>query len=458
MIPVQMNLVSHDASTSMREEAGVGERVEEHVEERHKDQVENQVQARVDRSPDGDADAEAEVAGDVPPTRSRDAALLALANPRSRLQDRDAVRRQAVARFDAIRIAGMSMTPADTEVLKAIVALAASIGGAAALGFGLGRSIGGAIAELGVRSAFDAPQTLGIGSDRNYVDQDTDHNLLQIAVIATSRWVGASICGAIGATLGSVVSPRVAALSGRQLVPVPPAQLVPDHVADLLDGSGTPYGLEGVRRLRQEIQALQDRHGLIDGPTQVRAGEKAFGGLNAIRGASLGMTPLGALPDIGLSAGVSLTAGALTGLAGGVAMTRQRHRVPDAGHGDGQPAPLVPVPLFEVRKSPAVLPRFTGTGARHAAGNIGHGVANRLWLFIGSTWLLGVLGLLVNVAGAATRPAPLNWIHRTGKAIELGVGVGCAVRPYFQGLPPIAAREIARLERQRNDDEPSPRS
>ena len=117
----------------------------------------------------------------------------------------------------------------------------------------------------------------------------------------------------------------------------------------------------------------------------------------------------------------------------------------------------MPVPLFEVKKSPAVLPRFTGTGARHAAGNIGHGVANRLWLFIGSTWLLGVLGLLVNAAGAATRPAPLNWIHRAGKAIELGVGVGCAVRPYFQGLPPIAAREIARLERQRNDREPSPR-
>ncbi|OWQ48839.1 hypothetical protein CDL60_02820 [Roseateles noduli] len=396
------------------------------------------------------AEASAEPGRDVPQPRSRAASLaLALVNPRSRSQERDTVRRQAVARFDAIRRGGVSMTPADTEVLKAIVALAASIGCAAAFGFGLGRGIGGAIAELGVRSVFDAPQTLGLGSDRNYVDQDTDRGLLQIAVIATARWIGASICGAIGATLGSVVSPRAAALTGRQLAAIPAAQLVPDHVADLLDGTGTPYGPEGVRRLRQEIQAAQERHGLIDGRTHVRAGEWAFGGLNAVRGASLGMAPLGALPDIGLSAGVSLTAGALTGMAGGVAMARQRHRVPDAGHVGGDPAPLVQVPLFEVRKTPAVLPRFTGTGPRNAMGNIVHGVAHRLRLFIGSTWLLGVLGLLVNIAGAATRPAPINWIHRAGKAVELGVGVGCAVRPYFEGLPPLNARERARLEGQR---------
>lgn len=445
MIPFQMGPVSHSASSSMPGETG--------IDGRSGPCADPVAATGVDNIVDALAEASAELESDVSQPRSRAASLaIALANPRSRSLEHDAVRRQAVTRFDAIRIAGLSMTPADTEVLKAIVALAAFIGGAAALGFGLGRGIGGAIAELGVRSAFDAPQTPGIGNDRNFVDQDTDHSLLQIAVIATARWVGASICGAIGATLGSVVSPRVAALTGRQLVAIPPAHLVPDHVADLLDRTGTPYGLEGVRRLRQEIQALQDRHGRIDGPTQVRAGEGAFGGLNAIRGASLGMAPLGALPDIGLSAGVSLTAGALTGLAGGVAMARQRHRVPDAGHGDGGPAPLVPVPLFEVKKAPAVLPRFTGTGVRHAVGNIGHGVVNRLCHFIGSTWLLGVLGLLVNVAGAATRPVPLNWIHRAGKAVELGVGVGCAVRPYFQGLAPINARERARLESQR----PSP--
>jgi hypothetical protein len=438
MIPLQMSPASHDASSSTLEETSA--------------------EASVDTSAEAKDESVAARGGDVPHPRSRAASLApALVNPPSRSDDRsddrsefqEATRRQAVARFDAIRLTGVSMTPADIEVLKAIVALAVSIGGAAALGFGLGRGIGGAIAELGVRSAFDAPQTLGIGNDRNYVEQDTDHSLLLIAVITTSRWVGASICGAIGATVGSVVSPRAAALTGRQLAAIPPDQLVPDHVADLLDETGAPHGMDGVRRLRQEIQAIQDRHGLIDGPTQVRAGEWAFGGMNAVRGASLGMAPLGALPDIGMSAGVSLTAGALTGLAAGVAMARQRHRVPDAGHVGGDPAPLVSVPLFEVKKTPVVRSRFTGTGPRHAMGNIGHGVAHRLRLFLGSTWLLGMLGLLVNVAGAATRPAPLNWIHRAGKAVELGVGVGCAVRPYFQGLPPINAREHARLESQR---------
>ncbi|WP_431051537.1 hypothetical protein [Roseateles sp. L2-2] len=442
MIPLPMGPVSHDASSSMRGRTNVEESIDERA-----DPVAG---AGVDDIVEALAEASAEPGRDVPQPRSRTASpALIHTHPRSRSHDRDAARRQAVGRFDAIRLAGLSMTPADTEVLRAIVALAVSIGCAAACGFGLGRGIGGAIAELGVRSAFDAPQTLGLGSDRNFVDQNTDHGLLQLAVIATVRWVGASICGAIGATLGSVVSPHLAARTGRQLSALPTAQLVPDHVADLLDGTGTPYGPEGVRRLRQEIQAAQERHGLIDGRTHVRAGEWAFGALNAVRGASLAMAPLGALPDVGLSAGVSLTAGALTGLAGGVAMARQRHRVPDAGHVGGDPAPLVQVPLFEVKKSSPVLPRFTGTGLRHAAGNIGLGVAHRLRLFLSSTWVLLGLGVLVNVAGAATRPAPINWIHRAGKAVELGVGVGCAVRPYFEGLPPINARERARLESQR---------
>jgi hypothetical protein len=370
------------------------------------------------------------------------------ATGRSRILDL-ASRPDPVSRFNAIRHGDTSMSSGNPEVLKAIVALAVSIGGAAAFGFGLGRGMGGALAELGVRHLFGTEQPLGIGEDRNYFDQDTDHNLAQIAAIATGRWLGATICGGLCATLASVVAPRIAALTGRQLVPIPPEELIPDRVAELRDATGTPYGMAGVDRLRREIQRAQVETGHVEGTTHVRSGAAAFGVLNAVRGTALGMSPIGVLPDIGLSAAVSLTAGASTGLAAGTLMTRRRHRVPDAAHvGDG-PAPLVRVPLFEVKKTAPVPPRFSGTGVRHGLGNVAWGAADRIRLFIASTWLLGLLGLLVNLAGAGTRREPLNWVHRAGKAIELGVGVGVAVGPYFRGLPPINARDRARLEGQR---------
>ncbi|WP_157522365.1 hypothetical protein [Mitsuaria sp. 7] len=370
------------------------------------------------------------------------------AGGRSRILDL-ARRPDPVSRFNAIRLGDTTLWSGNPEVLKAIVALAVSIGGAAAFGFGLGRGMGGALAELGVRHLFGTEQPLGIGEDRNYFDQDTDHNLAQIAAIATGRWLGATICGGLCATLASVVAPRIAALTGRQLAPIPPEELVPDRVAELRDATGTPYGRDGVDRLRQEIRCAQVATGHIEGTTHVRSGAAAFGVLNAVRGTALGMSPIGVLPDIGISAAVSLTAGASTGLAAGTLMVHQRHRVPDAAHvGDG-PAPLVRVPLFEVRKTAPVPPRFTGTGVRHGLANVTWGAADRIRLFIASTWLLGLLGLLVNLAGAGTRREPLNWVHRAGKAIELGVGVGVAVGPYFRGLPPINARDHARLASQR---------
>lgn len=369
------------------------------------------------------------------------------ANCRSRILDL-ASRPDPVSRFNAIRLGDTTMSPGNPEVLRAIVALAVSIGGAAAFGFGLGRGMGGALAELGIRHLFDTEQPLGIGEDRNYVDQDTDHNLAQIAAIATGRWLGATICGGLCATLASVVAPKAAALTGRQLVAIPSEELIPDRVAELRDETGTPYGMAGVARLRRELERAQRETGHIDGTTHVRSGAAAFGVLNAVRGTALGMSPIGVLPDIGISAAVSLTAGASTGLTAGTLMAGKRHRVPDAAHAGDGPAPLVRVPLFEVKKTAPVPPRFTGTGWRNGLGNVCRGAADRIRLFVASTWLLGLLGLLVNLAGAGTRREPLNWVHRAGKAIELGVGVGAAVGPYFRGLPAVNARDRARLERQ----------
>lgn len=384
---------------------------------------------------------------DAPLARSRASSALHAAAPPRGLDE--AARQLALSRFDAIRRGGMTMSVGQPDARAAVLALAMSIGVAAAFGFGLGRGIGGAIAELGVRSVFDTRQPLDFGTDRNYVDLNTDRNLLQIAAIATARWLGATILGGIGATLGSVVAPRAAALTRRQLTAIAPEHLVPDHVAGLLDGNGVPYGLEGVRRLRQQILAAQSDTGQLHGRTHIRSGVVAFGAVNAARGAVQAMTPLGALPDIGISAAASLAAGAATGLAAGTWMVGARLPVPDAGHAGDGPAPLVPVPLFEVKKTAPVLPRYTGTGPRHGMGNVARGAADRIRLFVASTWLLGLLGLLVNLAGAATRPSPRNWIHRAGKAVELGVGVGAAVGPYFRGLQPVAVRDRARLEAQR---------
>lgn len=361
----------------------------------------------------------------------------------------DVARSEAVRRFDAARLGDTTMSAGHPEVRRAILALALSIGVAAAFGFGLGRGIGGAIAELCVRGAFDSRPPLDFGEDRNYVDLNTDRALLQIAAIATARWLGATILGGVGATLGSVVAPRAAAWTGRQLTAIAPEHLVPDHVAGLRDETGALYGADGVRRLRRQLQAAQVDAGQLHGSTHVRSGVAAFGAVNAARGAAQAMTPVGALPDIGLSACASLAAGVATGLAAGTRMAAQRWRVPDAGHLGDTPAPLVQVPLFEVRKAPPVPPRFTGTGVRNGLGNVARGVADRIRLFVASTWLLGLLGLLVNVAAAATRREPLNWVHRAGKAVELGVGVGAAVGPYFRGLQPVVARDRARLEAQR---------
>jgi hypothetical protein len=434
MLGIPRDQAFHEFPSSYQDEPDAGRRSETR-------QV-CDVSDRCDKPDVREADAEADAdAGPV-------ALTVFQADAGARPQALAAIKSRAVARFDEIQLSGTTMTPGNFEVMKAILAVAVSIGTAAALGFGLGRGIGGAVAELGVRRFFDSWQPLGIGEDRNYIDRDTNDGLLQIATVATGRWIGASLCGGIGAAVGSVVAPRVAALSGRQLAAIPPAQLVPDHVADLLDETGSPYGADGVYRLRLAIKAAQDDCGQIGGTVHVRGGVVAFGALNAARGASLGMSAVGVLPDIGISAGVSLTAGSATGLVAATHMVTKRHRLPDAGYTGDDPTPLVQVPLFEVKKTAPILPRFTGTGVRDSLENMGRGAADRIRLFLGSTWLLGLLGLLVNFAGAATRPAPLNWIHRTGKALELGVGVGVAVGPYFRGIPPINARDRVRLERQ----------
>ncbi|WP_377152805.1 hypothetical protein ACFJIX_16490 [Roseateles sp. UC29_93] len=357
-------------------------------------------------------------------------------------------RSQAVARFDEIRQSAATMSPGHPEVLRAIGALALNIGGSSGCGFGMGRGTGAAIAELGIRYHFDTRMPLGIGEDRNYIDQDTDLALQQLCAVVTLRWLGATLVGGTFAALGGVLAPRAAALTGRQLAAIAPERLIPDHVANLLDETGAPYGDKGVDRLRREIQQVQQATGQIDGTTHVRSGVVAFGVLNAVRGTALGQSPVGVMPDIGISTAVSFMAGMATGLIAGTLMARKRHLVPDARHtGDGQ-APLVQVPLFEVKKTAPVMPRFTGTGACNGLGNLARGIGDRIRLLAVSTWLLALLGVLVSFAGAATRREPLNWVHRVGKAIELGVGVGAAVDPYFGGLPAVLARDRARLERQ----------
>ena len=167
---------------------------------------------------------------------------------------RDADVAQAAEAFGALVEAGQARRLTDKDVVQAVLFQALAVGGGAAFAFGLGRSLGADVAEMIVRGAFGSPQLAGVGPDTANYDVSDRHTAMMLTN-AVARWVGATVGGGVGAAVGNVAAPRMAALAGRQLLPVPADVLVPDHVAGLLAPDGQPYGEPGVAHLRAQVAA-----------------------------------------------------------------------------------------------------------------------------------------------------------------------------------------------------------
>jgi len=350
-------------------------------------------------------------------------------------------------KFDAIVQDGQTRKLTDLDVVRAVGFQAAVVGGGAAAAFGLGRSFGADAAELAVKAAYrlNMKDQLGVGSDKGATDHSLQH-AGQTSVIPVARAVGATVGGGVGAVVGNVLAPRVAALAGRQFKPIPAEELVPDHVAELLTG-GRPYGAEGVARLRAQVTEAHGRFGAIGGAAHVNGGRAAFGAVNAVRGGSQGGQAVG-LYDMPISTGVSATAGAATGIFAGVKMANHRLAVPDANHtGDGN-APMVDVPTFSVG-TPAPIPnRFTGPTATQTAMNIAAGTVDRIVHMNAATLPLAAANMAGALVSASLPKAASTVGPRIVKALELGGGVLTAVSPWFKSQPTIANNDKARIDRQ----------
>lgn len=363
----------------------------------------------------------------------------------------------AVQRFSAIVDSETDMRASHPEVRKAVLAHAIGVGAGAALAFGMGRSIGSAVADVLVRAALQSPQLLGVGEDKAYAKEQSDTQTHTMLALNVARWVGAAIGGGIGSSVGTVLAPRAAAWLGWRLAPIDPKALVPDHVADLMrpiTAASTsdiaarlePYGERGVAELRAEVAALQRQFGDLGGPSYVQAGTACFGVENAARGLGQGLQSFGPLPDIAVSTSVSATAGASTGAFAALAMVRLRLDLPDARHlGDG-PAQLISVPLFELARPAPVPDRFTGPSAWATAANLVRGTAHRVGRMAASTLPLGVMSLGGTAVASLLPRTPGDMAHRVIQGGVLGAGVATAVPPWFKAQKEIAERDAARRQ------------
>ncbi|CAN7298487.1 hypothetical protein [Rhizobacter sp. LjRoot28] len=366
---------------------------------------------------------------------------------------REAAAEQAAAHFDTLLQAGQARKLTDKDVINAVLFQALSVGGGAAFAFGLGRSLGADVAEMIVRAAFGSPQLAGVGPDTTQFGE-SDRQTAMMLTNAVARWVGATVGGGIGAAVGNVAAPRMATMTGKQLLPVPANELVPDHVAQLLKPDGTPYGTEGVAQLRAEVAAAQKEYGAVGGGTHIHAGELAFGAENALRGLGQGKQPMGAPVDATVSTVVSATAGAATGAYAAFEMARHRLQVPDARHSGPGSAPLVGVPTFRPGDPAPIPDRFTGPTAGHTALNIAAGTGDRIAQMAKATLPLGAANVTGTAMAAALPETPGDIGHRVVQATESGAGVAAAVSPWFQAQPGILAKDKARIaaQQQRADD------
>jgi hypothetical protein len=358
----------------------------------------------------------------------------------------------AVRRFGEIVASNDTMNAANPEVKKAAVFQGVNVGAGAGFAFGLGRSLGASAADMITRAAFEAPQLAGVGADGANFQKQTDRETALMMTTAISRWVGAAIGGGIGAAVGNVVAPRLASTAGRQLLPVAPNDLVPDHVANLLKPDGQPYGQEGVAALRAGIAATQKEHGNIAGGTHVRAGEIAFGAENALRGAGQGLQPMGLPVDVAISTIVSATSGAATGATAAFDMARQRVEVPDARHTGSGPAPMINVPPFRIGDPAPIPDRFTANTKVETAKNMALGTGDRTLQMAKASGPLGAAGLTGTAIAAALPETEGDYAHRLIQMGVLGAGVAAAVEPWFQSQPRIAGRDAERLAQQRSRD------
>lgn len=353
-------------------------------------------------------------------------------------------RANAVNRFEQHVALGEHMNLKNPDVRKAALFQGLNVGVGAAFAFGAGRALGADIAEAIVHAAFHSPQIVGVGEDKAGYDQGNLHTA-QMMTTVVARWLGATLGGGIGAAAGNVVAPRMArAAAGRQLLPIPANELVPDHVAELIGADGHPIGEARVAALRASIAEEQKKHGVIVGDTHIRAGQYAFGALNAARGGGQGFQPMGIAPDTPVTALVSATSGLATGIYAATAMAGARLTVPDAGHDGELAAPPVAVPLFRVGDPAAIPDRFSAAGAGKTAANIGMGVLDRTRAMGKATSVLGAAQLTGTAIAAAVPAKHAAVAHRVIQAGVQGAGVWAAVEPWFKEQPVIGAHDAAR--------------